>query len=165
MHMTTRAYNRLRRRVARATGRKLPKAPSLPKGVNANEARFNRMILGGCGKFEPVKIEITNVNRRVYTPDFFAELSLDMGGGEFVEAWPLVEVKGGYKLQSEDRARLAWEVAAECTIPEHVFVWARWKPRGRVYECEAWSGRGERRAAADCRTKDEFLALLTEVTK
>ena len=166
MHMTTRAYNRLRRRVARATGRKLPKAPSLPKGVNANEARFNRMILGGRGKFEPVKIEITNVNRRVYTPDFFAALSLDMGGGEFVEAWPLVEVKGGYKLQSEDRARLAWEIAAEQKAwGKVVFVWARWRPRGKCYECEAWGWKGGTVARADCRTTEDFAKLLKGVVR
>ncbi len=166
MHMTTRAYSRLRRKVARATGRKLPKAPPLPKGMNANEARFNRMILGGLGRFEPAKIEITAVNRRVYTPDFATCLTLDMGGGESVEAWPLVEVKGGYRLQSEDRARLAWEIAAErFARGKVVFVWARWRPRGKCYECEAWWRRGGAVAKADCRTSEDFANLLKGVVR
>ena len=133
-----------------------------PDGQNENEARFNRVILDGRGAYEPSKFYITRINKRVYTPDFAITLH---NITRETQKDVFVEVKGSYKLQSEDRARLAWEVAAENTTPEHVFVWARWKPRGRVYECEAWSGRGARRATADCRTKDDFLALLTEVAK
>jgi hypothetical protein len=133
-----------------------------PDGQNENEARFNRMILGGIGKYEPSHFYITRVNKRVYTPDFAITLH---NVTKQTRTDVFAEVKGSYKLQSEDRARLAWEVAAENTIPEHVFAWARWTPRGRFYECEAWARRGERRATANCRTKDDFIALLKEVVE
>ncbi len=163
MHMTTRAYSRLRRKVARATGRNLPKAPPLPKGMNANEARFNRMILGGLGRFEPAKIEITTVNRRVYTPDFGVDID-SVATETRIEVF--VEVKGGYRLQSEDRARLAWEIAAErFARGKVVFVWARWRPRGKCYECEAWWRRGGAVAKADCRTSEDFANLLKGVVR
>ncbi len=133
-----------------------------PDGQNENEARFNRVILGGRGRFEPRHFTITNVNCRRYTPDFGVDVD-SVATEARIEVF--VEVKGSYKLQSEDRARLAWEIAAENADAASVFVWARWRPMGRVYECEAWARRGERIANADCNTPEKFIALLWEVVR
>lgn len=102
--------------------------------MNANEARFQRQILEGRGRYEPVRITITRRKERKYTPDFLFETE----GG--VRA--IVEVKGAYKLQSEERARLAWEIAAEGDATGAVFVWARARRGG--YDCEAWFDNGRR---------------------
>ena len=117
-------------------------------GMNANESRFNLMLLGGRGRYEPFGITVTRVAKRRYTPDFAARVC-----GVTVVA----EVKGDYRLHSEDRARLAWEIAAEANDdPSCVFVWARWRKAGRLYRCEFWPRRCREPYEADCRTTDEF---------
>lgn len=153
---------RLARKAAAKAARKRAR-PLRPDGRNENEARFDRMILGGRGVYEPCRIEVTSVNRRVYTPDFETKVALPKGGTATVYA----EVKGGYRLQSEDRARLAWEIAAERFAgPGIVFAWARWVPKGRLYECEAWARHGERVAVGfRCRTPEDFAALVREVAE
>jgi len=147
--MKLREYNRLRRKIARATGRKLP-AVRLPHGMNQNERRFRRMILNGAGSYEPIKIAVTEVNQRHYTPDFV------YATGDLKVA--IVEVKGSYKLQSEERARLAWEIAAEKDITRSVFVWARYNRS--AYDCEAWFDNGHRIVTRRCHTNDDFEQLL-----
>lgn len=155
-----RSVVRLARKAAAKAARKRLK-PLRPDGRNENEARFDRMILGGRGVYEPCRIEVTSVNRRVYTPDFEAKVSLPGGGSATVYA----EVKGGYRLHSEDRARLAWEVAAErFAAPGVVFAWARWVPKGRLYECEAWGLHGDRVVSNfPCRTPEDFARCVREV--
>lgn len=135
---------RLPKRVRRSVG----------GGMNANESRFNLMLLGGRGRYEPYGITVTRVAKRRYTPDFAAVVC-----GVTVVA----EVKGDYRLHSEDRARLAWEIAAEANDdPNCVFVWARWNGTVRAYDCEAWSGCGTVRRTAACRTRDDFARLLAD---
>lgn len=123
-------------RKAAKSRRAKAKAPALPKkGMNANEARFNRQILGGEGLYEIASFDLTRVKGRKYTPDF----SFRNRKGKAQIA--IIEVKGAYKLHSEDRARLAWEIVAE-RVPgvvegaKVVFVWARSSHGG--YDCEAW---------------------------
>ena len=89
MRMTRASYNRLRRKVARATGKKLPVAP---RGPNVNEQRFNRLILAGHGNFEPPKVEITN-SGKVYTPDL-CYAGPNLGKGSRIV---MIEVKGTYR--------------------------------------------------------------------
>lgn len=116
--------------------------------MNANESRFNLMLLGGRGRFEPFGITVTRVAKRRYTPDFAAVV-----GARTV----IAEVKGDYRLHSEDRARLAWEIAAEANDdPSCVFVWARWRRTGRLYRCEFWPRGCREPYEADCGTADEF---------
>lgn len=143
-------YRKLIRNRGRGAKPRIPR----PCGMNENEARFNRTVLGGRGLYETTHFEITRTKRRRYTPDFLT----------CVGPWrAVVEVKGGYRLQSEDRARLAWEIAAEtCGDPSVAFVWARWNGTARAYDCEAWSGGGTVRRTAACRTRDDFDGLVAD---
>lgn len=149
MHITHAAYNRLRKRVAKATGRKLPACPA---GPNINEQRFARTILAGRGEYEPVKIAITD-SGRIYTPDYsFA--------GPSRPAY--IEVKGAYRSKKDerlicDRSRLAWEVAGDRN-PEYDWVWAKYERGG--YLCELRSSSIPWRIQRFCRTAQDFVALL-----
>lgn len=143
-------YRKLIRNRGRGARPRIPR----PCGMNENEARFNRTVLGGRGLYETTHFEITRTKRRRYTPDFAAVVC-----GVTVVA----EVKGDYRLHSEDRARLAWEIAAEaCDNPSVAFVWARWNGTVRAYDCEAWSGGGTVRRTAACRTRDDFDRLIAD---
>lgn len=142
----------LLKKAAKSRGRGV-KIPALPKGMNANESRFKRQILGGRGKYEPIKITITRRNERKYTPDFVYLC-------ENLTKMAIIEVKGSYKLQSEERARLAWEIAAENDNMMATFVWARYSRGG--YECEAWFDSGRRMVKRRITTNAEFEQLLLE---
>ena len=143
-------YRKLIRNRGRGARPRIPR----PCGMNDNEARFQRTVLGGTGLYECVHFEITRTKRRRYTPDFTT----------FVGPWQaVVEVKGGYRLHSEDRARLAWEIAAEaCDNPSVAFVWARWNGTARTYDCEAWGCGGRVCRTAECRTRDDFDRLIAD---
>lgn len=123
--------------------------PDGSRQPNSNEARFRRMALGGQGAYEPTHIRITRTTERVYTPDFlFTTDDLHV---------VYVEVKGAYRLQSEDRARLAWEIAAE-KISDAVFVWAKWN-RG-AYDCEAWFDGGAKVRKGRVASPQDFNTLI-----
>jgi hypothetical protein len=145
-------------RKAAKSRRAKAKAPALPKrGMNANEARFNRQILGGEGLYEVVSFDLTRVKGRKYTPDF------SLRKGEALIA--IIEVKGSYKLYSEDRARLAWEIVAE-RVPgvvdgsKVVFVWARFSRGG--YDCEAWYDCGRVILKRRVTSREEFDRFLQD---
>lgn len=141
----------LRRKIAKAKGTKKVRA-AIAGGMNANEERFDSLILLGQGAYEATKITITKRKARKYTPDFIYTSPSGIRA--------VIEVKGAYRLHSEDRARLAWEIAAE--MPgDDVYVWARFKRQ--AYECEAWLAGGERVIKRRLTTRDEFNALLEEV--
>ena len=120
------------------------RATKKPKGPNLNETRFNRLLLAGEGLYEPCHIVLTRKKKRRYTPDFLYR-------GAYIE------VKGDYRLQSEDRARLAFEFAAEANT-ETPFVWARWAGIGKGYLCEMWYK--DEILERYCRTNEEFVAFL-----
>ena len=122
-----------------------------PKGENVNERRFNRSILAGRGHYEPCHILLTKKTKRRYTPDYLYETK---DGTHSV----FVEVKGDYKLGSEARARLAWEIAAERAPKTDTFVWARWDKVHHGYECELW--RGKITLNKFCRTNADFEDLV-----
>lgn len=159
MRMTRSAYNRLRRKVAKATGRKMP---ACPKGMNANEQRFNRMILAGQGKYEPRKFEITD-SGKVYTPDFsYAGPMADGKNARVV----FIEVKGTYRSKKDEkliceRSRLAWEVAGDRNC-SYDWVWAKYRRGG--YDCELRTDDSER-AEAFCRNNRDFENLLNQARR
>ena len=107
------------------------------RGPNATEARYRREMLRGIPehlvKYEAKTFTITQTTKREYTPDWV--ISANYG---FPAQYH--EVKGSYKLGSEDRARLAWELAAERN-PGALFVWAVLTRRG--WEIEEWTDGGK----------------------
>lgn len=114
-----------------------------PKGPNATEAKYLREIINpgyaDCRHsiiYQPVPIVITNVTKREYTADFLVTATNTNS-----EKPTFHEVKGSYHLPTHDRARLAWEIAAEAH-PEWDFVWAELTRRG--WEIERWENGGKR---------------------
>lgn len=97
------------------------------------EKRYNRDILGGRGRFEPVTLRLPGGGR--YTPDF---MTVDDGVITFHE------VKGSYRLGSQGRAHTAFHEAA-AYYPMWRFVWAHWTGKTwerKTVECLAISGEG-----------------------
>lgn len=90
------------------------KPPLRPFGScpNQTEAAYNREVLHGKGRFEPVTFHLLGGSR--YTPDF---LTIDEGVLTFHE------VKGSYRLESEGRAWTAFNSAA-AQYPFFRWVWA-----------------------------------------
>lgn len=114
-----------------------------PKGPNATEAKYLREVINpgyNDGQhlisYQPAPIVITRTTKREYTADFLVR-QLHTADHKHV----LHEVKGSYNLPSQDRARLAWEIAAEAH-PEWDFVWAELKRKG--WEIERWEAGGRR---------------------
>lgn len=182
MKMTLTAYNRLRKQVAKTTGRKLPKLKRTKKtreeraggatcGANLTEQMFNRQILGGKGKFIGNKREdsfyVTRLGSR-YTPDFAYETKTREGDTATI----MIEVKGKYRTRKDAelivrRSRLAWEIAAEkCT--NYFWAWAKLLRRG-VWEveivvtrrCKEDAGEDFGIISATCRSNEDFLELFT----
>lgn len=107
-------------------------------GPNATEAKFRHDILWSVEMIEGVKVTyqpepiiITKHTLREYTADFLVS-----GTGRPTYH----EVKGSYHLPTHERARLAWEIAAEAH-PECDFVWAELTRSG--WEIERWENGGE----------------------
>lgn len=90
------------------------------------EIRYNLRFLGGKGEYEPEEIQITpdDAEKHVYTPDFTTLVVVPNG-------WVRVyhEVKGSYRLQSQDAARLRW-LFASLARPRAWFVWAKERKDG-----------------------------------
>lgn len=113
------------------------------KGPNATEAKYLREIINpgyNDGQhiisYEPAPLRITATTKREYTADFLVQ------DPHCLSMRPTYhEVKGSYHLPTHDRARLAWEIAAE-THPGYDFVWAELTRRG--WEIERWESGGER---------------------
>lgn len=108
------------------------------RGPNATETKYLREIVNpgyNDGRhlisYEPAPIVITRTTSREYTADFLVQ------GADMRPTYH--EVKGSYRLPTHDRARLAWEIAAEAH-PEYDFVWAELTRRG--WEIERWEGGG-----------------------
>ena len=87
--------------------------------------------------YQPDPIVITRTTKRQYTADFLVRPQI----GALDKKHVYHEVKGSYKLPTQDRARLAWEIAAE-THPEWDFVWAELTISG--WEIERWEAGGRR---------------------
>lgn len=110
-----------------------------PTGPNATEARYLREVLKpecdgrAAVVYQPAPLVITARTRREYTADFRTD------GGSLGDVPAYHEVKGSYRLPTHERARLAWEVAAEAN-PQFDFVWAELTRRG--WEIERWQGGG-----------------------
>lgn len=83
------------------------------------EKRYNRIVLGGKGRFEAVTLYLAGGGR--YTPDF-----MTLEGGVIT----FHEVKGNYRLPSQGRALTAFQEAA-AAFPCFRFVWAAEESAGR----------------------------------
>lgn len=81
-------------------------------GMNKTEQAYQREILHGKGRYEPITFHLLGGCR--YTPDF---LTIDDGVPTFHE------VKGSYRLESEGRAWTAFNSAA-AQYPFFRWVWA-----------------------------------------
>ena len=119
-------------------------------GPNATEARYLRDIINpayGDGfhliSYEPEPIVLTRTTKREYTADFLVE---DSGGANVSMRPPYPEVTGSYHLPTHERARLAWEIAAERN-PQFDFVWAELTRHG--WEIERWENGGNRSRVHD----------------
>lgn len=87
------------------------------RGPNKNEEMFNRLVLGGRGKFEVITLHLPGGSR--YTPDFVTFDKTDEG---LLVAVHLYEVKGTYRLNSQGRTLTAWR-EARAAFPEFTFHW------------------------------------------
>lgn len=85
--------------------------------MTKTEERYQREVLRGAGRFEPVSLRLPGGGR--YTPDF---MTVDDGVVTFHE------VKGSYRLGSQGRAFTAFHDAA-AFYPMWRFVWAHWTGR------------------------------------
>lgn len=140
--------SRFRKNFARAKSAWIPRQSKRteggrPKGPNATEAKYLREIINpgyaNCRHdivYQPAPIVITNVTKREYTADFLVTTTNTNS-----ERPTFHEVKGSYHLPTHERARLAWEIAAEAH-PEWDFVWAELTRRG--WEIERWESGGRR---------------------
>lgn len=136
---------------------KRPRIPKQLKGPNATEERFRLNVLRCMGTYEPCRFTITGNKRRKYTPDF-----LYIHHGTDGDAEVYIEVKGSYKLPSEDRARLAWELTAEAN-PDKVFVWARDAGYNYKWRVEVWADGGRRKACNHVICHRDFNELLVKL--
>ena len=114
-------------------------------GPNATEAQYLRDIINpayGDGfhliSYEPEPIVLTRTTKREYTADFLVQESR---GANLSMRPTYHEVKGSYHLPTHERARLAWEIAAEQN-PHFDFVWAELTRKG--WEIERWENGGNR---------------------
>lgn len=102
-------------------GKAKAKVPRV-KAWSKPEIRYNLRFLRGRGYYEPIRIRITppDAEEHVYTPDFATKF-------ERLDVYH--EVKGSYRLQSQDAARLRW-LFASLAMPTAIFVWAKERKDG-----------------------------------
>lgn len=84
---------------------------------NRTEERYNRQVLCGAGRYEPITFRMPGGN---YTPDW---MTMDDGVPTFHE------VKGAYRFASQSRAVLGFKSAA-AAFPFFNFVWATLRKGG-----------------------------------
>ena len=123
MRMTAKQY---RDYLERMLGKKV----KVDRGWSGSEKRYFHGVLHDRGAYEGETIRITpeDMEKHEYTPDFVT----DAGGTTVYH-----EVKGNYRLQSQDAARLRWCFAA-AAHPEAVFVWAKESANKCVWQVEVW---------------------------
>lgn len=121
------AYVRRRRGSAK-------KLPAL-HAWSAPERRYHSTVLHGRGLYEAEHIRFTpeHAERHCYTPDFMTQVSVD-GATRVVYH----EVKGSYRLGSQDAARLRF-IMSSVVRPYAYFVWAK-ERRNRLWEIDVVRG-------------------------
>lgn len=102
--------------------------PRAAAGPNRTEARFNRDVLLGRGKYEAITLRLPSGVK--YTPDFVFEY-----GGKVY----LAEVKGGYRLPTHGRSVMAFKVACS-EFPMFRFVFAELRNGGRTWRVGVYEG-------------------------
>lgn len=110
---------------------------------SGSEQRYFHGVLRDRGEYEGETIRITpeDMERHEYTPDFVT-LVEDMHTESVRKVYH--EVKGNYRLQSQDAARLRWCFAAKAH-PESIFVWAKEMEARSVWQVEIWYDGGRTR--------------------
>lgn len=98
------------------------------QGPNKTEARFNREMLLGRGKYEALTLHLPGGVK--YTPDFVFE-----NEGKVY----LAEVKGGYRLPTHGRSVMAFKVACS-EFPMFGFVFAELRGDGRTWKVGVYEG-------------------------
>ena len=122
-----------------ARGRK-PLAASSQKRWSETERRDFAQVLHGLGTYEGEEIRITpdDCEKHIYTPDFV----IDTPCGRVYH-----EVKGSWRLASQDAARLRFSFAA-LARPRATFVWAKEERRRGLWTVEVWRDGGRKREKA-----------------
>ena len=137
--------NEYRQYLERRHGKKV----SVDRGWSGSEKRYFHGVLHDQGEYEGETIRITpeDMERHEYTPDFVTLAECTVRSGELhADAVRKVyhEVKGNYRLQSQDAARLRWCFAAKAH-PEAIFVWAKEMPNNWAWQVEVWFDGGRTR--------------------
>lgn len=131
------------------------------KWGSQTECRYFNQVLKGRGKFESEQIIFTppylqGRNEHHYTPDFVTEIAVrpiapslqahceDVERGAEMSRKVYHEVKGSYRLGSQDAARLRWCMAA-VSRPDAVFVWAK-ERKDKRWDVEVWWDGGRTQA-------------------
>lgn len=163
MRMKLSQYNRLRKRVEKSTGRKLPAAPKRT-GADLTELKFARTILGNIGTFVGNKRKCYGIKVSqsgiIYTPDFIYPTPPIDGRSRIA----IIEVKlKKYRSPKDQRlikseSRTKWEVCGDL-YPQYDFVWAEYATKGN-WEIEIRFGNTQDRIKGVCRTNDDFEKLL-----
>jgi len=154
--------------LARKGGKDGPRRVRASKAWSGPERRYFATVLGGRGVYEGEVIRITpgECERHEYTPDFVTEAeTLDSvygprGRSLMSPSAPIAhkvyhEVKGSYRLGSQDAARLRWCFAA-LARPDAVFVWAKEQGKSGLWTVEVWRHGGRTRDRARNVLRFEF---------
>jgi len=135
--------------LARKGGKDGPRRVRASKAWSGPERRYFANVLGGRGVYEGEVIRITpgECERHEYTPDFVTEavyvpiFRTSSASGVAIAHKVYHEVKGSYRLGSQDAARLRWCFAA-LARPEAVFVWAKEHGKSGLWTVEVWRNGG-----------------------
>lgn len=125
-HWTAKRY---RDYIAKKLGRPVAK-PKVTKWSEP-EKRYFLGVLHGAGEYESCRLRVfpDSVEEHHYTPDFTT-----VNHGRIVHH----EVKGAYRLQSQDAARLRFIGASWCNSMD-TFIWAK-ERRNRRWDVEVFRG-------------------------
>lgn len=93
-------------------------------GMSSAEAQFNRDVLLGLGKYEPITFTLQGGVR--YTPDF---LFKDPNTGSIY----FFEVKGNYRLPTHGRSVMAFKACC-AAFPEFTFCFAELGKDGKTWK-------------------------------
>lgn len=116
------------------------------KWGSETERRYYCEVLKFQGEYEAETIAFTPEyfapkDKHRYTPDFVTKLEGIKNCGADIKVYH--EVKGSYRLGSQDGARLRWCMAA-LARPDAVFVWAKERTDKR-WDIEIWYDGGRTR--------------------
>lgn len=115
-------------------------------GMNKTEAKFNREVLLGLGKYEAITFHLSG---GAYTPDFYF---VDPETKEVC----FIEVKGSYRLGSQGRSVFAFKQAS-AEYPQFRFMFAKLADDGRTWTIGTY--RGDKEISCVSGTAQELHAM------